>query len=157
MIIKKKKNEGGTDYHYHECYDLSNITDPKALQEFFSYSAKGCEIVGVSDRMPINRKIVYYYEWGSPDERNHKEWMWHTYSPETAALGVVDVDRKVRISELIELAKDMVAGDGHNDEYDRAMLELITCAAHLPQDDRTAVAILIGTDDFIGPKCKVTI
>ena len=61
----------------------------------------------------------------------------------------VDLDQTVTIRELVQLAQFLKSEDGEGREYDRALLELVTDAAHIPQNDRTMVAKLIGVDDYI--------
>jgi hypothetical protein len=61
----------------------------------------------------------------------------------------VDLDQTITIRELIQLAQFLKSEDGEGGEYDRAHLELITDAAHIPQNDRTVVAKLIGVKDYI--------
>jgi hypothetical protein len=60
----------------------------------------------------------------------------------------IDLDQTVTIMELIELAKGLKSEDGENSEYDRALLELVTDAARIPQNDRAEVAKLIGVSKY---------
>ena len=64
----------------------------------------------------------------------------------------LDLNKTITIRELIECAKFLKDEDGINDEYDRALLELVTDAARIPQNDRTIIAKLIGVDDYIHPR-----
>jgi hypothetical protein len=64
----------------------------------------------------------------------------------------LDMDHTVTIRELVHLAHFLRSEHGENDEYDRALLELVTDAAHIPQNDRTIVARAIGIPDYIHRK-----
>jgi hypothetical protein len=61
----------------------------------------------------------------------------------------VDLNQTVTIQELIQLAQFLKSEDAENKEYDRGLLELITDAARISQNDRTIVASLIGMPDYI--------
>lgn len=61
----------------------------------------------------------------------------------------VDLNQTVTIQELIQLAQFLKSEDGENGEYDRALLELVTDAARISQNDRTLVANLIGMSSYL--------
>lgn len=51
----------------------------------------------------------------------------------------LDLDIRVNLRALIDLAGDLVSEDGETPEYDRALAELCTEAAGLGQDDKDMV------------------
>lgn len=57
--------------------------------------------------------------------------------------------RQITIGDLVRLARDLRDEDGDNVEYERALAELVTDAAGLSMDCKTAVA------ERIGLACKV--
>lgn len=61
----------------------------------------------------------------------------------------INLEQTVTIQELIQLAQLLKSEDEENKEYDRGLLELITDASRISQNDRTLVANLIGMPDYI--------
>ena len=55
----------------------------------------------------------------------------------------VDLNQTITIGELIEYAQLLKSEDGFNGEYDRALLELVTDAAHIRQSDRAILYKMI--------------
>jgi hypothetical protein len=61
----------------------------------------------------------------------------------------INLEQTVTIQELIQLAQFLKSEYSENKEYDRGLLELVTNAARISQNDRTLVADLIGMPDYI--------
>jgi hypothetical protein len=55
----------------------------------------------------------------------------------------IDLDQTITLRELIQHAQYLKSEDGENGEYDRALLELVTDAAHIPQNDRAILYKMI--------------
>lgn len=55
----------------------------------------------------------------------------------------LNLNGTITLGELIGLAKFLKSEDGENGEYDRALLDLITDAARIRQNDRVQIYNLI--------------